>query len=201
MASPEVYGSSSRRDAILAAVLTIARSGGYEAVRMRAVAERAGMAVGSLYRYFPSKTHLLVNALTREFTRIEQMCDWSADGIAAERPLTSLTARLHAEWQRDPLLTEAVVRAFVAADASAAEDVDEAASVIEGLMAHAMGGERPTVRDRQIAGLISDVWLANLTAYVGGRLSAHAARCNIDRGVSLLLGVTPGALALERYRL
>ena len=49
----------------------IASKGGYEAVQMRAVAERADVAVGTLYRYFPSKVHLLVSALGREFERIE----------------------------------------------------------------------------------------------------------------------------------
>ena len=34
---------------------------------MRAVAERADVALGTLYRYFPSKIHLLVSALAREF--------------------------------------------------------------------------------------------------------------------------------------
>ena len=34
---------------------------------MRAVAEQADVALGTLYRYFPSKIHLLVSALGREF--------------------------------------------------------------------------------------------------------------------------------------
>ena len=38
---------------------------------MRAVAERADVAVGTLYRYFPSKVHLLVSALAREFEKID----------------------------------------------------------------------------------------------------------------------------------
>ncbi len=60
-----------RRKRILDATLTLASKGGYEAVQMRAVAERADVAVGTLYRYFPSKVHLLVSALGREFARIE----------------------------------------------------------------------------------------------------------------------------------
>ena len=36
--------------------------GGYDAVQMRTVAERADVALGTLYRYFPSKIHLLVRA-------------------------------------------------------------------------------------------------------------------------------------------
>ena len=64
-----------RRKRILDAPLAIASKGGYEAVQMRAVAERADVAVGTLYRYFPSKVHLLVSALGREFERIDAKTD------------------------------------------------------------------------------------------------------------------------------
>src|SRR4030088_3494685 len=58
-----------RRKRILDATLALASKGGYEAVQMRAVAERADVALGTLYRYFPSKGHLLVSALAREVGR------------------------------------------------------------------------------------------------------------------------------------
>ncbi|MBV8930755.1 MAG: helix-turn-helix transcriptional regulator, partial [Mycobacteriaceae bacterium] len=67
-----------RRKRILDATLAIASKGGYEAVQMRAVAERADVAVGTLYRYFPSKVHLLVSALGREFERIDAKTDKTA---------------------------------------------------------------------------------------------------------------------------
>ena len=67
-----------RRKRILDATLAIASKGGYEAVQMRAVAERADVAVGTLYRYFPSKVHLLVSALGREFERIDAKTDRAA---------------------------------------------------------------------------------------------------------------------------
>src|SRR5260370_36808420 len=67
-----------RRNRILDATLAIASKGGYEAVQMRAVAERADVAVGTLYRYFPSKVHLLVSALGREFERIDARTDRAA---------------------------------------------------------------------------------------------------------------------------
>ncbi len=44
-------------------------------MQMRAVAERADVALGTLYRYFPSKIHLLVGALTEEFERIQEKLD------------------------------------------------------------------------------------------------------------------------------
>src|SRR5947207_13308564 len=59
-----------RRKRILDATRALASKGGYEAVQMRAVAERADVALGTLYRYFPSKIHLLVGALIEEFEQL-----------------------------------------------------------------------------------------------------------------------------------
>ncbi len=39
---------------------------------MRTVAQRADVALGTLYRYFPSKIHLLVSGLAREFERTQE---------------------------------------------------------------------------------------------------------------------------------
>src|ERR1051325_2989498 len=66
-------GSAAQRDRrkrILDATLALASKGGYDAVQMRTVAERADVALGTLYRYFPSKIHLLVSALTEEFEQL-----------------------------------------------------------------------------------------------------------------------------------
>ena len=64
-----------RRKRILDATLALASKGGYDAVQMRTVAEQANVALGTLYRYFPSKIHLLVSALAREFERTQEKLD------------------------------------------------------------------------------------------------------------------------------
>src|SRR3954464_2450318 len=61
-----------RRKRILDATLALASKGGYDAVQMRTVAERADVALGTLYRYFPSKIHLLVSALTLELEGVRE---------------------------------------------------------------------------------------------------------------------------------
>src|SRR5215470_16718076 len=61
-----------RRQRIVDATLALASRGGYEAVQMRAVADRADVALGTLYRYFPSKIHLLVSGLAMEFDRTRE---------------------------------------------------------------------------------------------------------------------------------
>src|SRR5437899_245384 len=47
------------RAAILEAALALFDQRGYEATTMRAVAERAGVALGNAYYYFESKEHLI----------------------------------------------------------------------------------------------------------------------------------------------
>src|SRR6059058_5099795 len=98
-----------RRKRILDATMAIASKGGYEAVQMRAVADRADVAVGTLYRYFPSKVHLLVSALGREFERIDAKTDRSTlTGGTPYQRLNLMVGKLNRAMQRNPLLTEAM---------------------------------------------------------------------------------------------
>ena len=109
-----------RRRRILDATLALASKGGYDAVQMRTVAEKADVAVGTLYRYFPSKVHLLVTALSREFERVEARVDRSQlSGASGVDRLRTVLDMITVAMQRDPLLTEAMTRAFMFADASA----------------------------------------------------------------------------------
>ncbi|MCT7369811.1 TetR family transcriptional regulator [Mycolicibacterium llatzerense] len=196
-----------RRQAILDAALIVAAEGGYQAVQIRAVAECAGIATGTIYRAFASKTHLLAAALTQEFERIESAYDWSSRGTTPALRLGQLTDYLYRYWQREPLLTEAMIRAFVDANTHDAGDLDIAATVIERLLARAFSGTTPTRTAQNLAAVIADIWLANLIAFVCGRASATDTRDRIDRATDRILDRPPVAtnnqetlpLVVERY--
>ena len=178
-----------RRRRILDATLAIASKGGYEAVQMRAVAERADVAVGTLYRYFPSKVHLLVSALGREFERIDAKTDRaSLTGGTPYQRLNVMVSKLNRSMQRNPLLTEAMTRAYVFADASAAGEVDHVEKIIDSMFARAMADGEPTEDQYHIARVISDVWLSNLLAWLTRRASATDFTTRLDLAVRLLIG-------------
>jgi TetR/AcrR family transcriptional regulator, cholesterol catabolism regulator len=178
-----------RRKRILDATLAIASKGGYEAVQMRAVAERADVAVGTLYRYFPSKVHLLVSALGREFERIDAKTDRAAlAGGTPYQRLNLMVSKLNRAMQRNPLLTEAMTRAFVFADASAAGEVDHVGKLMDSMFARAMSEGEPTEDQFHIARVISDVWLSNLLAWLTRRASATDVSKRLDLAVRLLIG-------------
>lgn len=182
-----------RRKRILDATMAIASKGGYEAVQMRAVADRADVAVGTLYRYFPSKVHLLVSALGREFERLDGKTDRHAvTGGTPYLRLSSMVSKLNRAMQRNPLLTEAMTRAYVFADASAAGEVDHVEKIIDGMFARAMSDGDPTEDQFHIARVISDVWLSNLLAWLTRRASANDVSKRLDLAVRLLLGDDDG---------
>ncbi len=177
-----------RRRRILDATLALAAKGGYEAVQMRAVAERADVALGTLYRYFPSKIHLLVSALARELERIRERLERSA--IPGDIPydrMVYVLGRMTRSMQREPLITEAMARAFMFADPSAASEVNTVARIMEELLTRAMHEGEPTTDERAIARIIGDVWLSNLVAWVTRRASANDVANHLELAARLLL--------------
>ena len=181
-----------RRKRILDATLALASKGGFDAVQMRAVAERADVALGTLYRYFPSKVHLLVAALGNEFERAQHRTPASPPGDTAMDRVLHVLHRQTRALQRDPHLTEAMTRAFMFADASAAAEVDFVGRIIDHMFATAMSdGAPPTEEQLAIARVISDVWMSNLVAWVTHRLSATDLTARLETTVRLLLGHRP----------
>jgi len=179
-----------RRRRILDATVARASKGGFDAVQMRAVAERADVALGTLYRYFPSKIHLLVSALALEFEGIQEKFDRKPIPGATpyERTLYVLGG-VTRRMQREPLLTEAMTRAFMFADPSASAEVNAVARLMEDMFTRAMhehDGE-PTADDRAKARVIGDVWLSNLVAWVTRRASANDVVDHLELATRLLL--------------
>ena len=81
-----------RRDAILVAARTIAAESGITAVQIAPVAQRAGIAAGTVYRYFPAKADMvaaLIRAVSqREIAALRRVAD------AAPGPLSALAAAI-----------------------------------------------------------------------------------------------------------
>lgn len=177
-----------RRKRILDATLALASKGGYDSVQMREVAERADVALGTLYRYFPSKIHLLVSGLAREFEQTKEKLDRRAiPGPAAADRVVYVLHKVTSSMQRDPLLTEAMTRAFMFADPSAADEVNAVATQMTAILTEAMHEGEPTGDERAIARVIGDVWLSNLVAWVTRRVSADDVANQLELAARLLL--------------
>ena len=194
----EDLGSAAQRDRrkrILDATIALASKGGFDAVQMRAVAERADVALGTLYRYFPSKIHLLVSALAREFEQANANFDRrSIPGDTPPDRVMYVLGRTTRGLQRDPNLTEALTRAFMFADASVANEIHVVGMHVTRMLMRALKDPEtpsediePTEEDIAIAKVIGDVWLASLVQWVTGRASAVDVSKSMETAVRLLL--------------
>ncbi len=83
---------AARHAAIIAAARQAASEGGMAAVQIAPVAQRAGIAAGTVYRYFPGKTEL-VAALLAEISEREIAALRRAAGLAPG-PLSALSAAI-----------------------------------------------------------------------------------------------------------
>jgi len=184
-------GSAAQRDRrkrILDATLALASKGGYDAVQMRTVAERADVALGTLYRYFPSKIHLLVSGLAREFEQTQEKLERRPiPGDSPYERMLYVLGRITRSMQREPMLTEAMTRAFMFADPSAAAEVNAVARLMEQMLTRAMHDGEPSADDKAIARVIGDVWLSNLVAWVTRRASASDVSNHLELAARLLL--------------
>lgn len=194
-----------RRRRILDVTIALASEGGYDAVQMRVVAHRAEVALGTLYRYFPSKVHLLVAALAREFERTnEQLHSRPFRGRSRAERVRYVLRGTTQVLEDDPRLTEALTRAFMLADASVAAQVAIVETQVSQLLVGAMrdtadptdpadpkdadvAEDGAAEEDVAIAKVIGDVWLAGLVQWVSGRATVEDVQSSMATAVGLLL--------------
>jgi AcrR family transcriptional regulator len=132
-----------RHDAIVAAATDAASQGGMAAIQIAPVAERAGIASGTVYRYFPSKTELIgalvASSAEREIAAVHRAA------AAAPGPLSALAAAIAtfaARGLRDRKLAWAII----------AEPADAETDSVRLAYRTALAGEFETLLKAAIAG-------------------------------------------------
>ena len=178
-----------RRQRILDAAVALAAEGGYDAVQMRTVAVRADVALGTLYRYFASKEHLLVSALAEQVTDLR--------GRLAERPprgeddaerVMDVIRRVTRALQREPNVMSAMLKSLISPGAGVEEALVPIGVQMTEIVVGAMRHDPRTVdRDRDVAEVIQQVWLASLLWWAAGRAPARQVEEKVSRAVHLLL--------------
>ena len=111
---------AAREEAIVAAARIAAAEGGMGAVQIVPVAERAGIAAGTVYRYFPSKTELIAKLVgvvsEREIGAVRRAADAAPGPLSA---LASAIATFAARALRNRRLAWAVIAEPVDAEVDA----------------------------------------------------------------------------------
>ncbi|RDG33725.1 TetR family transcriptional regulator [Streptomyces corynorhini] len=185
-----------RRRSILCAAVRLARRGGFDAVQMREVAEEAGVALGTLYRYFPSKVHLLVATLRDQLEQLHAaLRERPPSGAdAAERVGETLLRACH-RIQRDPYLADAMFRALTFADRGVSDEVASVSrrmtAIVLEAMGPAVGPHGPTPQQLSAVRVVVHTWHAALISGLAGRTSGAEVRADVMTACRLIELTTP----------
>ncbi len=194
-APPLTERQEARRRRILHATARLACRGGFEAVQMREVAESSQVALGTLYRYFPSKVHLLVATMQDQLERLHGTLRKSppAGETAADRVALTLM-RAFGALQREPRLAEAMARALTFADRSVSAEVDQVSRRTTAIILDAMGGlEDPTPEQLSAVRVIEHTWHSALITWLSGRASLAQVKVDIETVCRLIELTRAGA--------
>lgn len=177
-----------RRERILTAAIDLASDGGWDAVQMREVAERAQVALGTVYRYFPSKVHLLVAALGQTFQSLHDSVRVDPGASAPDR-VYRVVATMTRYLGRHRRLSGAMIRALMTAGTEVARDVEAVGDLLVDVITAATHdpGEPPTEDDVLVAHIIGKVWLTDVVTLLSGRMTVSQVLEDLDQTIRRLL--------------
>lgn len=193
--TPLTERQEARRQRILQASAQLARRGGFDAVQMREVAESSQVALGTLYRYFPSKIHLLVATMQDQLQQMHSALHKRPPTVAdpASRVAETLL-RAFRSLQREPQLADAMVRALIFADRSVSAEVDTVSRLTTTIILDAMRLEgTPTAAQLSAVRVIEHTWHSALITWLSGRASIAQVKVDIETACRLVEMAPPEA--------
>jgi AcrR family transcriptional regulator len=186
-------GKAARRTRVIEAAMYLAHEGGYDAVQMRAVAERADVSMGTIYRYFKGKDDLLLAGLAGWVHMVSVAVeDDPAVGDSPAERLTSVLGRAAGASDGAPVLMEALITAMSTPDTAAAEYKMQVDSAVRRLIVVAIGDE-PGIDAAGVARVIGHVWLSAISRWVGGLAPEGSVARELSHAVQMLVGTRVGA--------
>ncbi len=180
--------TAARRQRMIDAAVELAATGGYDAVQMRDVAARAEVALGTLYRHYPSKDHLLLAALAEQADGLrDRMAQRPPEGGDAADRTADVLRRATRALARRPNLTAALVTALTSPESDTAPYKHRVETVLRTIITTAIDGT--TIADPDgVVRTLGYVWLAVLSAWVGGTLDTDLMADDLTTAARLLLG-------------
>jgi AcrR family transcriptional regulator len=187
-AAPSTPAQHDRYQRMLQAATSMLANGGEDALQMKELAERAAVSLATLYRYFPSKDHLLLAISYNRFENaLRQVSGETPQGATVQERVTShLLREFHAE-QRQQRLTAALTRVLTDTRSEYAQVIHRTQQIHLQVLQHIAGAGRPVDDElRRRLRIVMDVFGAATGRWLAGVSSAAEARFEIRTGCYLL---------------
>ena len=160
---------AARRSRVIEAAFQLAGEGGYDAVQMRDVASTASVALGTIYRYFSSKDHLLAATLVEWNRDLQRRLNQRpARGATPADRVVDVLRRSTRALERNPTLTAALVTAVSAPDPAIKDCQREVDAIMVSILSQAMGDDVDEELKRGVCRVLTHVWFSALIGWVNG---------------------------------
>jgi TetR/AcrR family transcriptional regulator, cholesterol catabolism regulator len=163
-ARPATDDQRARRTAILRAAARLGRVKELDRIQAQEIAAAAGVALRTLYRYYPSKYHVFAAVLTAQIENLKIPTTGPCDPAEA-------VSDFMADACRDMLRYKHLAHAMITStQAVRAQDIPTGYHTMRDLILQNAGVDQPTDDQIRIARLVEQVTFGILTWTVGGEL-------------------------------
>jgi AcrR family transcriptional regulator len=160
---------AARRERVIRAAQELAAEGGYDAVQMRDVAARGEVALGTIYRYFPSKDALLLAVMVQWLVDLEdRVTRHPPTGDTTVDRIMDVLRRALRSMDREPRLTTAVVGAMTAGDPASVAAIGEATQTMARIMVAAFPQGIDPALEARAAKALGHVWWSSTISWANG---------------------------------
>jgi AcrR family transcriptional regulator len=187
-AEPSSAGQKARYRRILRAAARLGAREDLERVQMQDVAREAGVAIATLYRYFPSKVHLFAAVMRSQVVRLHEEAVAPAPGQDPVTAVSDLLVRIGHEMLEQPQLSLSMIQANNLAQKVPESGSDQIDATFEQIVMRTAGyAADPTPDHHRRARLVIQCWFGVLMSVLNGRSSADDADADVRRACELLL--------------
>lgn len=171
---------------------------GFDGVQMVDIARDAGVAIGTLYRYFPSKAVLFAAVMRSQVEQLEQLTQHATPAD----PPTAVATLLNAAAQRMlafPLLARAMLQSNNLMVAGGFQSLALSMTFAD-LLFRVCGLDQPSEHDRVLIRLVEQAWYGILISRLNGFTLPDQAESDTILACRLLLtelGSRPDPIPLE----
>jgi len=182
-AQPATGEQVERRDRIRGVASRLVAERGLEQVQMQEIAHESGVALGTLYRYYPSKHLLLAGVMAGQISAIGRTV---SDGPTLDpvAEVSELLVRAARGLMARPLLARAMITSVNIVRSASGPQNDTS---FRDLVLRSAGIVAPSEDDQELARLVEQCAYGVLTWAVAEEISLEQAEASLRRACRLLL--------------
>ncbi len=194
-AEPSSQEQKARQRRIVRAATGLAAERGIDRVQMHDVAKEAGVAIATLYRYFPSKTHLFTAVLAVQVEWLDELAQPPTPGRDPVEAVYELLLRGTRQLLSRPLLASAMLQSNTQANAATVNEAIRIDTKMQEVVLRMLGLDTPTARDVRVVSLVMECWYGVLSSALNGRTSMTDVEVEVRLACELLLAARSNAPA------